>query len=252
MARSEIRESHRTEECTRVQDAYSLRCAPQVAGAVRDTVDHAERVALIELASAIDNPVITLDGRVESNGNFHGAPLGYVLDFLAIAVADLASISERRTDRFLDRARNGGLNAFLAADPGVDSGYMIAQYSQAAIVSELKRLAAPASVDSIPSSAMQEDHVSMGWSAARKLRRAIDGLTRVLAIELLAAARGIELRSPLQPAPATAAAITALRQAGAPAPDTDRWLAPEIDIAVDLVATGAVIAAVESVTGSLA
>jgi histidine ammonia-lyase len=252
MAGSEIRESHRTEACTRVQDAYSLRCAPQVAGAVRDTVDHAERVALIELESAIDNPVITLDGRVESNGNFHGAPLGYVLDFLAIAVADLASISERRTDRFLDRARNGGLNAFLAADPGVDSGYMIAQYSQAAIVSELKRLAAPASVDSIPSSAMQEDHVSMGWSAARKLRRAIDGLTRVLAIELLTAARGIELRSPLQPAPATAAAITALRQAGAPAPGTDRWLAPEIDIAVDLVATGAVVAAVESVTGPFA
>ena len=150
MAGSEIRESHRTEACTRVQDAYSLRCAPQVAGAVRDTVDHAERVALIELASAIDNPVVTLDGRVESNGNFHGAPLGYVLDFLAIAVADLASISERRTDRFLDRARNGGLNAFLAADPGVDSGHMIAQYTQAAIVSELKRLAVPASVDSIP------------------------------------------------------------------------------------------------------
>ena len=251
MAGSEIRESHRTEACTRVQDAYSLRCAPQVAGAVRDTVDHAERVALIELASAIDNPVITFDGRVESNGNFHGAPLGYVLDFLAIAVADLASISERRTDRFLDRARNAGLNAFLAADPGVDSGYMIAQYTQAAIVSELKRLAAPASVDSIPSSAMQEDHVSMGWSAARKLRRAIDGLTRVLAIELLTAARGIELRSPLQPAPATAAALAALRQAGAPAHDTDRWLAPEIDIAVDLVASGTVVAAVESVTGSL-
>ena len=251
MAGSEIRESHRTEACTRVQDAYSLRCAPQVAGAVRDTVDHAERVALIELASAIDNPVITFDGRVESNGNFHGAPLGYVLDFLAIAVADLASISERRTDRFLDRARNVGLNAFLAADPGVDSGYMIAQYTQAAIVSELKRLAAPASVDSIPSSAMQEDHVSMGWSAARKLRRAIDGLTRVLAIELLTAARGIELRSPLQPAPATAAALAALRQAGAPAPDTDRWLAPEIDIVVELVASGTVVAAVESVTGSL-
>ena len=207
MASSEIRESHRTEACTRVQDAYSLRCAPQVAGAVRDTVDHAERVALIELASAVDNPVITLDGRVESNGNFHGAPLGYVLDFLAIAVADLASISERRTDRFLDKARNSGLNAFLAADPGVDSGHMIAQYTQAAIVSELKRLAAPASVDSIPSSAMQEDHVSMGWSAARKLRRGIDGLTRVLAIELLTAARGIELRLPLQPAPATAAAL---------------------------------------------
>jgi histidine ammonia-lyase len=251
MAGSQIRESHRTEACTRVQDAYSLRCAPQVAGAVRDTVDHAERVALIELASTIDNPVITLDGRVESNGNFHGAPLGYVLDFLAIAVADLGNISERRTDRFLDRARSGGLNAFLAADPGVDSGHMIAQYTQAAIVSELKRLAVPASVDSIPSSAMQEDHVSMGWSAARKLRRGIDGLTRVLAIELLTAARGIELRSPLQPAPASAAVIAALRAAGAPASGTDRWLAPEIEIAVELVASGAAVAAVESATGPL-
>ena len=146
---------------------------------MRDTVDHAQRVALIELSSAIDNPVITLDGRVESNGNFHGAPLGYVLDFLAIAVADLASISERRTDRFLDRARSSGLNAFLAADPGVDSGHMIVQYTQAAIVSELKRLGT-CLADSIPSSAMQEDHVSMGWSAARKLRRGIDGLTRCL------------------------------------------------------------------------
>jgi histidine ammonia-lyase len=251
MAGSEIRESHRTEACTRVQDAYSLRCAPQVAGAVRDTLDHAARVALIELASAIDNPVITLDGRVESNGNFHGAPLGYVLDFLAIAVADLASISERRTDRFLDRARNSGLNAFLAADPGVDSGHMIAQYTQAAIVSELKRLAAPASVDSIPSSAMQEDHVSMGWAAARKLRRALDGLARVLAIELLTAARGIELRLPLQPAPATAAAIKTLRTAGAAPAGADRWLAPEIELAVDLVRSGGVVAAVESVTGPL-
>ena len=212
MAGSEIRESHRTAACTRVQDAYSLRCSPQVAGGARDTVDHAERVALIELGSAIDNPVVTLDGRVESNGNFHGAPVAYVLDFLAIVVADLASISERRTDRFLDKARNAGLNAFLADDPGVDSGHMIAQYTQAAIVSELKRLAVPASVDSIPSSAMQEDHVSMGWSAARKLRRAVDGLTRVLAVELLTAARGLELRAPLRPSPASAAAIAALRE----------------------------------------
>ncbi|HRN30134.1 MAG TPA: histidine ammonia-lyase, partial [Terrimesophilobacter sp.] len=126
---------------TRVQDAYSLRCAPQVHGAVRDTVEHAATVAGRELASAIDNPVVTPDGRLESNGNFHGAPLGYVLDFFAIAVADLASMSERRTDRFLDVARSHGLNAFLADDPGVDSGHMIAQYTQAAIVSELKRLA---------------------------------------------------------------------------------------------------------------
>ena len=145
---------------------------------MRDTVDHAERVALIELASAIDNPVITLDGRVESNGNFHGAPLGYVLDFLAIAVADLASISERRTDRFLDKARSGGLNAFLAADPGVGLRPHDRPVHPGRDRLELKRLAVPASVDSIPSSAMQEDHVSMGWSAARKLRRGIDGLTR--------------------------------------------------------------------------
>ena len=169
-------------------------------------------VAERELASVIDNPVITLDGRVESNGNFHGAPVAYVLDFLSIVVADLASISERRTDRFLDVARNHGLNPFLADDPGVDSGHMITQYTQAAIVSELKRLAAPASVDSIPSSAMQEDHVSMGWSAARKLRRGIDGLTQVLAIEVLNAARGIELRGPLTPAPGTAAVIAAVRE----------------------------------------
>jgi histidine ammonia-lyase len=252
MAGSEIRASHDTDDCPRVQDAYSLRCSPQVAGAARDTVEHAARVAEIELGSAIDNPVVTPDGRVESNGNFHGAPIAYQLDFLAIVAADLASIAERRTDRFLDRARNSGLPAFLAEDPGVDSGHMIAQYTQAAIVSELKRLAVPASVDSIPSSAMQEDHVSMGWSAARKLRRAVDGLTRVLAIELLTAARGIELRSPLSPAPATGAVIAALRAAGAPGPGPDRWLAPEIDIATQLITSGAAVAAAESVIGPLA
>lgn len=252
MTGSAIRESHRTNDCTRVQDAYSLRCSPQVAGGARDTMAHARNVAEVELGSAIDNPVVTPDGRVESNGNFHGAPIAYVLDFLAIVVADLASIAERRTDRFLDRARNHGLHPFLADDPGVDSGHMIAQYTQAAIVSELKRLASPASVDSIPSSAMQEDHVSMGWSAARKLRRAVDGLTRVLAIELLTAARALELRAPLSPAPATAAVITALRAAGAPAPGPDRWLAPEIETAVQLVATGGVLTAIESVTGPLA
>jgi histidine ammonia-lyase len=246
-----IMESHRDGSCTRVQDAYSLRCAPQVHGAARDTLAHAETVAGHELASAIDNPVVTLDGRVESNGNFHGAPVGYVLDFLAIAVADLASISERRTDRFLDASRNNGLAPFLADDPGVDSGHMIAQYTQAAIVSELKRLASPASVDSIPSSAMQEDHVSMGWSAARKLRRAIDGLTRVVAIEVLTAARAIDLRAPLQPAAATGAVVRALREAGVAGPGTDRYLAPEIERAVALVADGSVIAAAESVTGPL-
>jgi histidine ammonia-lyase len=248
---SAIMASHRGPECTRVQDAYSLRCAPQVAGAARDTVDHAELVAGRELASAIDNPVITDDGRVESNGNFHGAPVGYVLDFLAIAAADVASISERRTDRFLDVARNSGLNAFLADDPGVDSGHMIAQYTQAAIVSELKRLAVPASVDSIPSSAMQEDHVSMGWSAARKLRRSLDGLTRVLAIELLTAARGIDLRAPLTPAAATGAVVSALRQT-VQGPGPDRFLAPEIEATVRFVSDGSALRAAESVAGPLA
>ncbi|TDQ47572.1 histidine ammonia-lyase [Actinorugispora endophytica] len=245
---SPIVASHRGSGCARVQDAYSLRCAPQVAGAARDTLAHAEAVAARELDSVIDNPVVLADGRLESNGNFHGAPVAYVLDFLAIAVADVASISERRTDRMLDVARSHGLPAFLADDPGVDSGHMIAQYTQAAIVSELKRLAVPACVDSIPSSAMQEDHVSMGWSAARKLRRAVDGLTSVLAVELLTAARALDLRAPLEPAPATGAAVAALRERVS-GPGPDRHLAPEIAAAAELIADGTVLAAVESVTG---
>jgi histidine ammonia-lyase len=250
LADSPIMASHRGPDCTRVQDAYSLRCAPQVNGAARDTVAHAELVASRELASAVDNPVVLPDGRVESNGNFHGAPVAYALDFLAIPVADVASMSERRTDRMLDVARSHGLPAFLADDPGVDSGHMIAQYTQAAIVSELKRLAVPASVDSIPSSAMQEDHVSMGWNAARKLRRAVDGLTRVTAIEILTAARALDLRSPLRPGPATGAVVAALRSR-VPGPGPDRFLAPEIEAAVELVRDGSLVAAAESVTGPL-
>jgi histidine ammonia-lyase len=251
MADSGIVASHRGPDCNRVQDAYSLRCSPQVQGAARDTVEYAATVAGRELASAVDNPVVMGD-RVESNGNFHGAPVAYVLDFLAIVAADVASISERRTDRFLDKSRNHGLPAFLAADPGVDSGHMIAQYTQAAIVSELKRLANPASVDSIPSSAMQEDHVSMGWSAARKLRRSVDGLTRVVAIEVLTAARAIDMRAPLEPSPATGAVVRRLREAGIEGPGPDRHLSPEIEAAVELVRTGAVLAAAEEVIGELA
>jgi len=249
LAGSPIAESHR-EGDLRVQDAYSLRCAPQVAGAARDTLAHARAVAERELASAIDNPVVLPDGRVESNGNFHGAPLAYVLDFLAIVAADLASIAERRTDRMLDPARSNGLPPFLAENPGVDSGHMIAQYTQASIVSEMKRLAAPASVDSIPSSAMQEDHVSMGWNAARKLRRSVDGLGRVIAIELLTAARALELRAPLRPAAGTAAvlAVTRDRIHGMGA---DRWLSPEIERACELVADGTAVAAAERAVGPL-
>ncbi|TIC82943.1 histidine ammonia-lyase [Nocardioides sp. GY 10127] len=242
LADSGIVASHRGPDCTRVQDAYSLRCTPQVHGAARDTLAHAEAVAGRELASTVDNPVLVGDD-VESNGSFHGAPVGYVLDFLAIAVADVASISERRTDRFLDAARNHGLPPFLAHDPGVDSGLMIAQYTAAGIVSELKRLAVPASVDSIPSSAMQEDHVSMGWAAARKLRRAVDGLTRVLAVEVLTAARGVELRSPLVPAPASAAVVSLLHAHGVAGPGPDRFTSPDIETVVGLVGSGAVVAA---------
>ncbi|MFT8637852.1 MAG: histidine ammonia-lyase, partial [Pseudoclavibacter sp.] len=196
LAGSPLIAAARADQEVRVQDAYSLRCAPQVTGGARDTVEYAAGVAARELNSAVDNPVVTKDGRVESNGNFHGAPVAYVLDFLAIPLADLASISERRTDRLLDTSRNRGLPPFLAADPGVDSGLMIAQYTAAGLVSELKRLAVPASVDSIPSSAMQEDHVSMGWAAARKLRRGVRGLAEVLAIEVLAASRALLLRAP--------------------------------------------------------
>ncbi len=250
LADSGIVASHRGPDCNRVQDAYSLRCSPQVHGAARDTVDHAATVASRELASAIDNPVVLDDGRVESNGNFHGAPVAYVLDFLAIVAADVASIAERRTDRFLDKTRSHGLPPFLAHDPGVDSGHMIAQYTQAAVVSEMKRLAAPASVDSIPSSAMQEDHVSMGWSAARKLRRSVDGLARVLAVEYLTAARALDLRAPLTPSPATAAAVALLRR-NVEGPGPDRYLAPEIEHARNDVRSGALVRAVEETMGEL-
>jgi histidine ammonia-lyase len=242
--------SHAGPEDTRVQDAYSLRCAPQVVGAARDTLDHVRLVAAREAASAIDNPVLLPDGRIESNGNFHGAPVAYALDFLAIPVADVASISERRTDRMLDKNRSHGLPAFLADDPGVDSGLMIAQYTQAGLVSELKRLATPASVDSIPTSAMQEDHVSMGWSAGRKLRRAVDGLARVLAIEVMTAARALDLRSPLAPAAGTGAALAAVRTV-VDGPGPDRYLSPEIEHVVHLVQSGDLLAAVQAVTGNL-
>ncbi|WP_327393712.1 histidine ammonia-lyase [Streptomyces sp. NBC_01186] len=246
---------HHQDDAPRVQDAYSVRCAPQVAGAGRDTLAHARTVAERELAAAVDNPVVLPDGRVESNGNFHGAPVAYVLDFLAVAVADLASIAERRTDRLLDKNRSHGLPPFLAHDAGVDSGLMIAQYTQAALVSELKRLAVPASADSIPSSAMQEDHVSMGWSAARKLRTALDGLTRVVAVELYTATRAVELRSAtagLTPGGAARAVVAALREAGARGPGEDRFLAPDLAVAEEFVRSGALVAAAEAATGPLA
>jgi histidine ammonia-lyase len=250
LAGSEIVASHR-EDDPRVQDAYSLRCAPQVNGAARDALAHARAVAEAELDAAIDNPMILPDGRVESCGNFHGAPLALACDFLAIAAAEVGAIAERRTDRLLDAGRSFGLPAFLAAEPGVDSGLMLAQYTQAAMAAENRRLAAPASVDSLPTSAMQEDHISMGWGAARKLRGALRNLERILAVELVCAARGLDLRAPLEPGAATAAATAALRETGVPGPGPDRTLAPELEAAARLVGSGALVAAVEAATGGL-
>jgi histidine ammonia-lyase len=213
---------------------------------------HAAAVADAELRSAIDNPMVLPDGRVESCGNFHGAPLAFACDALAIAIAEVGAIAERRTDRLLDASRSSGLPPFLAPDAGVNSGLMLAQYTQAAMVADNRRLAAPASVGSLPTSAMQEDHVSMGWSAARKLRAAIANLTRILAVELVCAARGIELRAPLAPAAGTAAAVRALRDAGVAGAGPDRWLAPELAAAEQLLDGDALLAAVQDATGALA
>ncbi len=250
LAGSPIVASHR-EDDPRVQDAYSLRCAPQVNGAARDAVAYSEGVAAQELRSAIDNPMILPDGRVESCGNFHGAPLGLACDLLAMAVADTGAIAERRTDRLLDASRSEGLPPFLAEDPGVNSGLMISQYTQAAMVAENRRLAVPAGVDSLPTSAMQEDHVSMGWSAARKLRMGIANLERILAVEAVCAARGLDLRAPLEPGAGTGAAVAAIRAAGVPGPGPDRQLAPELEAAERLVASGEIVLSVEEAVGEL-
>jgi histidine ammonia-lyase len=250
LADSPMVASHR-ENDPRVQDAYSLRCAPQVNGAARDTVTHAEGVAAHELRSAIDNPMVLPDGRVESCGNFHGAPLAFVCDFLAIAVAEVGAIAERRTDRLLDSARSHGLAPFLAHAPGVDSGLMIAQYTQAAMVAENRRRAAPSSVGSLPTSAMQEDHVSMGWGAARKLRQSVDALRRILAVELITAGAGLDLRAPLRPGVGTSAALAALREL-VPAPGADRFLAPELASAEMVIANGGLLDGVARAIGELA
>jgi histidine ammonia-lyase len=250
LAGSPIVASHR-EDDPRVQDAYSLRCAPQVNGAARDAMDYAEGVAERELRSAIDNPMVLPDGRVESCGNFHGAPLGLACDLLAMAAADTGAIAERRTDRLLDAGRSEGLPPFLAEDAGVNSGLMITQYTQAAMVAENRRLAAPAGVDSLPTSAMQEDHVSMAWSAARKLRTVIENLARILAVEAVCAARGLELREPLEPGAGTGAALAAIRERGIAGPGPDRHLAPELAAAERLIAEGEILTKVESAIGEL-
>src|SRR5450756_908622 len=233
-----------------VQDSYSVRCSPQVAGAARDTLDFARRVAAIELSSAVDNPVVLETGEVESTGNFHGEPLAFAADFLAIAAAEVGAIAERRVDRLLDPHRSEGLPPFLAEEPGVNSGMMVAQYTAAALVAENRRLAAPASVDSIPTSGMQEDHVSMGWGAALKLRTVLDNLRHILAVELMAAARAQDLRRPLKAAPATGAVRDLLRK-HVQGVGPDRYLAPELAATEELIRTGAVLKAAESAAGQL-
>jgi histidine ammonia-lyase len=249
MRGSAIVASHRHSQHA-VQDSYSVRCSPQVAGAARDTLDFARRTAAVELESAVDNPVVLESGDVESTGNFHGEPLAFAADFLAIAAAEVGAISERRLDRLLDPHRSEGLPPFLAEEPGVNSGLMVAQYTAAALVAENRRLAAPASVDSIPTSGMQEDHVSMGWGAALKLRAVLDNLIHILAVELMASSRALDLRAPLQPAPATAAVRDLVRRnVGGPGPD--RFLAPDLAAAEALVRSGAAVEAAEAVTGKL-
>ncbi|HCT76707.1 MAG TPA: histidine ammonia-lyase [Micromonosporaceae bacterium] len=247
---SAIMASHRDDLEHAVQDAYSMRCAPQVAGAARDTLEFARGVAARELVSVADNPVVLPDGRVESTGNFHGAPLGFAADFLAIAAAEIGSISERRVDRLLDVTRSRELPPFLTPDAGVNSGLMIAQYTAAGIVAENRRLASPASVDTIPTSGMQEDHVSMGWAATVKLRRVLDNLTSILAVELLAAVRGLQLRAPLSPSPAGQIAIAHVeRFAGKPGPDV--FLAPILEHARATVSGRELREAVEAEVGPL-
>jgi histidine ammonia-lyase len=202
---SEIRESHKSND-PRVQDAYSLRCIPQVHGAVRGALEHAREIVEIESGSATDNPLVLPVGEsgdvefeVISGGNFHGAPLALALDYAGIAITDLASISERRIERLINPDLSEGLPAFLTAHPGTSSGFMIAQVSAVALLNEMKVLSHPASVDNVPTSAGKEDHVSMGMTAATKLRTMVENAEHVVAIELLAAAEGLEYRLPLQP-----------------------------------------------------
>jgi histidine ammonia-lyase len=218
-----------------VQDAYCLRCAPQVHGAVRDVLAYARNVIDIELASIVDNPVIVGDGEVMTTGNFHGEPLAFAADMLAMAIAELASISERRVDRMLDPAFSRGLPPFLAPRAGTNSGYMLAQYTAASLVSENKVLAHPASVDTIPTSGKQEDHVSMGWTAVRKLRDVVANVRACLAVEICCAALGIDLRAPVAAPSAPLRAVHALVRSRVPRMDTDREVAGQIAIIDELL-----------------
>ncbi len=222
---SAIVESHK--DCGRLQDAYSLRCIPQVHGAARDALAHICEVLEREINSATDNPLVFPDdGAILAGGNFHGAPLAYVLDYAAIALSDLANISERRLERLVNPDLSG-LPAFLISNPGLSSGYMILQVMAASLVSENKILAHPASVDSIPTSGNKEDHVSMGMSAALKLRTIVENVETVLAGEILAACQALEFRKPLQPGLGTRKAYALVRRS-IPALESDREVSPDV------------------------
>jgi histidine ammonia-lyase len=246
---SAINESHRW--CDKVQDAYSLRCAPQVHGASRDLLDYAARTVSTELNAATDNPLVLVEDRMlVSNGNFHGQPLAFALDALAMAVSEFADIAERRVERLVNPSLSGGLPAFLTGDGGLNSGFMIPQYVAASLVSENKVLAHPAAVDSIPTSAGQEDHVSMGNASGLKGWQVLENGERVLAIELLAGAQGVEFLAPLQPGVGVRAAREFVRSLSQRLRD-DRPLTPDIEAVADAVRDGSLVEAVEAEAGEL-
>jgi len=241
LAGSALMASHRDSRHA-VQDAYCLRCAPQVHGAVRDVLAYAERVLDIELSAIVDNPVVVPDGEVMTTGNFHGEPLAFAADMLAMALSELASISERRVDRMLDPAFSRGLPPFLAPAAGTNSGFMLAQYTAASLVSENKVLAHPASVDTIPTSGKQEDHVSMGWTAVRKLREVAANVRTCLAVEVCCAAQGIDLRAEIAQPSEPLRAVHAAIRARIPMMEVDREVAEQLS-AVDSLLPALVITA---------
>ncbi|MBM4377671.1 MAG: aromatic amino acid lyase, partial [Deltaproteobacteria bacterium] len=259
LADSEIMLSHA--DCGKVQDPYCLRCMPQVHGASRDALDYARTVLEREIASVTDNPTVFLSdapgaedvpgAEILSGGNFHGQPVALALDLAAIAVAELANISERRVEQLVNPALSTGLTPFLAPDGGLCSGFMIAQVTSAALVSENKVLCHPSSVDSIPSSANREDHVSMGSISARKLGQVVDNVTVSLAIELLAAAQGVDQRSPLRPSRAVDAARAEIREHVSTLTQ-DRALYRDFALVVELIERGAIRGRVEAAVGRLA
>jgi histidine ammonia-lyase len=247
---SAIIESHRW--CDKVQDAYSLRCAPQVHGACRDLLDYAEATVTVELNAATDNPLVLVEeGEIVSAGNFHGQPLAFALDALALAAAEIASISERRVERLVNPNLSDGLPPFLVQEGGLNSGFMITQYVAASLVSENKVLAHPASVDSIPTSAGQEDHVSMGNAAGLKALQVLANTERTLAIELLAGTQAIEFLAPLKPGGGVQAVHDAVRVLSERLVD-DRSLAPDIERVATAIRAGEIRAAAESEIGALA